>query len=60
MTEEKNIPENGHIEENGQNKCPKCGSTEISNIPFTSIKLTKRDGVGIKKSLTSSWFYDII
>lgn len=28
--------------------------TEISNIPFTSIKLTKRDGVGIKKSLTSS------
>ena len=35
MTEEKNIPENGHIEENGQNKCPKCGSTEISNIPQT-------------------------
>ena len=22
-------------EENGQNKCPKCGSTEISNIPQT-------------------------
>ena len=35
MTEEKNIPENGHIEENGQNKCPKCGSTEISNVPQT-------------------------
>jgi DNA gyrase subunit A len=31
------------------------GSTKsyIGDFPFTSIKLTKRDGVGVKKSLTS-------
>ena len=34
----------------------KIGTTkaEIDGISFTAIKLTKRDGVGIKKSLTSS------
>ena len=32
MKKEKNIPATNTKDENGQNKCPKCGSTEISNI----------------------------
>ena len=35
MTEENKVPNNSQVDENGQNKCPKCGSPEISNVPQT-------------------------
>ena len=35
MTEENKVPNNSQVDENGQNKCPKCGSTEISNVHQT-------------------------